>query len=67
MVDVYHLFKLGTATARLLKASKGTYNAVVIFKNLWKPMAVMGAMGVVDGACEEITDKAVEIIIKESK
>ena len=60
MIDVYHLFKLGTATLRVVKASKGSYNAMLIFKNVWKPLAVMGISGMADAACEE----ASELIIK---
>lgn len=67
MVDAYHLFKLCTTTARILKASKGTYNTVMIFKGVWKPLAIMGVSGVVDGACEDIADKAIKMIVKETE
>ena len=60
MVDVYHLFKLGTSAAKILKASKGAYDATVIFKNVWKPMVTMGVMGFVDAATEEATDKIIK-------
>ena len=65
MVDVYHLFKLGTTAARVLKASNGVHNAVVIFKSVWKPMATMGAMGVLDGAIDEASDILVQKVIEE--
>lgn len=66
MVDVYHLFKLGTTAARVLKASNGARNAVVIFKSIRKPLAVMGAMGVLDGAMDEAGDILVNKIIEET-
>ena len=67
MVDVYHLFKLGATTYKFVRASKGAYNAAVILKSVWKPMAVMGACGIIDGACEDIAEKAIETIVKENK
>lgn len=65
MVDVYHLFKLGTTAARVLKVSDGARNAVVIFKSIWKPMATMGVMGVLDGAMDEASDILVRKVIEE--
>ena len=65
MVDVYHLFKLGTTALRVIKASKGAYTAATVLKGVWKPVAVMGACGVIDGACEEFVDKAIEKIVEE--
>ena len=62
MVDVYHLFKLGVTAAKVLKASNGARNAVVIFKSVWKPMATMGVMGFADAAMEEAADKIIEEI-----
>ena len=53
MVDFYNLFKLGAAAGKILKASKGTYTAGLIFKNVWKPLAVMGVSGAADAAIEE--------------
>lgn len=67
MVDVYHLFKLGTTAARILKASKGARNAAVIFKNIVKPMAVMGAMGVLDGAMDEASDVLINKVLEETE
>lgn len=66
MVDVYHLFKLGITAARVLKASNGAHNAVVMFKSIRKPLAVMGAMGVLDGAMDEAGDILVNKIIEET-
>ena len=67
MVDVYHLFKLGTTALRVVKASKGAYDVAVIFKTIWKPMAAMGACGIIDGACEDLADIAIEKIVEEKK
>lgn len=62
MVDVYHLFKLGTSAARVLKATNGARNAALIFKNLCKPMAVMGVSGMADAAIEEAMDGVVKAL-----
>ena len=64
MVDFYHLFKLGAAAGTILKTSKGAYNAGLIFKTIWKPMATMGAMGLADAAMEEGVSKATKYIIE---
>ena len=67
MVDVYHLFKLGVTAAKVLKASNGIRNAAVIFKSVRKPLAVMGAMGILDGAMDEAGDILVEKVIEETQ
>ena len=67
MVDVYHLVKLCTSTAKILKASKGAYDAAMIFKHVRKPIAMMGVFGFVDGALEDATDKLFEEIGKEKE
>lgn len=60
MVDVYHLTKLCINTAKVLKASHGAYNAVVIFKSTWKSIVGLGVGGMIDSACEELVDKLIE-------
>lgn len=67
MVDIYHLVKLCTTTAKVLKASKGTYDAVLIFKTVRKPLAMMGALGVADAAMEETVDKFFDKLAEENK
>lgn len=62
MVDIYHLFKLGTTAAKVIKASNGIYDVAVIFKGVWKPMVTMGVMGIADAAIEEATDKLIKEI-----
>lgn len=63
MVDFYHLFKLGVSAGKVLKASKGAYNAGMILKSVWKPMAVMGLSGVADAAIDEGVNKATNYIL----
>ena len=67
MVDIFHLVKLCTTTAKVLKASKGTYDAMLIFKTVRKPLAMMGVLGVADAAVEEVTDKFIEKLTEENK
>lgn len=67
MVDIYHLVKLCTTTAKVLKASKGAYDAALIFKTVKKPLMVMGAVGVADAAMEEAVDKVFDKLIEENK
>ena len=67
MVDIYHLFKLGTSTMTLLKAGNEVKDIVVLAKNLWKPVAMMGLYGMVDEACDEIVETALEKITKEKE
>jgi len=62
MVDVYHLFKLGEASYKIIRASKGAYNAGIIFKSIWKPMTAMGVCGFIDGACEDAADKIIKTL-----
>lgn len=67
MVDIFHLIKLCTTTAKVLKASKGAYDAMLIFKTVRKPLAIMGVLGMADGAVEEVADKFIEKLIEENK
>lgn len=67
MVDVYHLVKLCTTTAKVLKASKGAYDMALIFKTVKKPLAMMGALGVADAAMEETVDKFFDKLTEENK
>ena len=60
MVDVYHLFKLGTTAGKIIKATGGIASIQVIFKNVAKPMIVMGLSGVADAACEDAADLIIE-------
>ena len=66
MVDIYHLFKLGTTTAKFLKVSKGLYSAGTITKTVWKPLVGMGVSGVLDAAFDDAIEK-IEENIKENK
>ena len=61
MVDIFNLYKLGITAGKVLKASKGVYDAGVIFKTVRKPLVVLGISGFMDGAVEEALDKLEEI------
>ena len=57
MVDIVSLYRVGIAAGKVLKASKGVYDAGVIFKSVRKPLVLMGLSGFMDGAVEEVLDK----------
>lgn len=67
MVDLYHLFKLGTSTMTLLKAGNEVKDIVVLAKNLWKPVAMMGVYGMMDEASTEMMEAVAEKILKETE
>lgn len=67
MIDVYHIFKLGVTAGKVLKASKGAYNAGVIFKSVLKPMAVIGVSGFTDAAIDEYGDRLLKKLTEEAK
>lgn len=67
MVDMFSLMKLCTTTAKMLKASKGVYDAALIFKTVRKPLAVMGVLGMVDGAMEDVVDDFIDKLAEENK
>ena len=60
MVDIYHLFKLGTTAGKLLKAAGGAYSVKVIFSKCSGELLGMGISGMVDAAFDELLDKVFE-------
>ena len=67
MIDIYHLFKLGVSAGKVLKATKGAYETAVIFKNVAKPLAVLGVSGFADAAIDEYSDKLIKKLTEEAE